>query len=371
MDKLYFKNVKELIDEELRNLNVPEEFQNLERFINHGKTSAEFIRWMLKDDDFGIPNEENSLYDIAEMRARHSVVIFLLGLVFRRFEGLFDKIPFIVNMDEGVAEKMWLIASLYHDKAYASEYIRKSDLDYHTTFAPFLLGDKISDQNYKILEGFSLNYPHTLAYPYSTILHYDNYAVEYHKRENTFEKRDHGILGGVMMFSELSKKAVKQNQLSELTIIKACSLAVAQHNIFKSQNQEDDAKYKKHQLYILLSTSNFRIKKEKALLLFLSLVDTIECVKKFSKSQNATESNKWLETLTVLNSITVAISEEQIIIDISELSKRVAKKKDEGLLRILDGYKKSLCDFNTWTEFNCCGEDDVFTITLTSAVGAE
>ena len=149
------------------------------------------------------------------------------------------------------------------------------------------------------------------------------------------------------MYSELSKRALKQNNDSELPIIKACSLAVAQHNIFKSSNKERDKEYKKYDLNTLLSTSTFKIRHEKALLLFLSLIDTIECVKKFSQSQ---KSNRYLETLTTLKSIKLSVSEHEILLDLSELSKRINEKYDFELNNMFDNYINALRTINTWTE---------------------
>ena len=339
MNKHNLKNLYELMEEELHNLNVPEEFCKLNSFITDGKKSALFIRQLLDDESFNIPDERSDLYRIAEMRARHSAVTFLMGLVFRKFAGLFDKIPTIINKDNSFAMQMWLITSLYHDKAYSSEYIKYEYIDYISKFRPFLL----TDDNTK----FSHIYPDTLAYTYADISNYDRYAVSFHQNKPTNEKRDHGILGGIMMYSELSKRALKQNNDSELPIIKACSLAVAQHNIFKSSNKERDKEYKKYDLNTLLSTSTFKIRHEKALLLFLSLIDTIECVKKFSQSQ---KSNRYLETLTTLKSIKLSVSEHEILLDLSELSKRINEKYDFELNNMFDNYINVLRTINTWTE---------------------
>ena len=360
MSKSEFKSLKELMDDELQKLDISRKFTQLEAFINDGKKSAEFIRSMLNDEAFEIPEESTDLYEIAEMRARHSAVTFLMGLVLKRFAGLFDAIPTIVDKEKDLAMQMWLMTSLYHDKAYSSEFIKRSNLDLEKQFSPYLLTDKYDNIKLKVLNEFSYKYPDSLAYTYQMILNYDKYAISYHKNRDSKEKRDHGILGGVMMFSELSKRAMKNGQDKEMPVIKACSLAVAQHNIFKAKPKYDNI-YERFYLDILLSSSSFRIKQEKALLLFLSLVDTVECVKKFSKSQN---SDKFLETLTTLKSIKMTINEKEIVLELSELSKRIKEKKDEELNKALEDYKKSLEGLSTWTEFNISKENDVFSIKL-------
>lgn len=340
------KTLKELMDDELAQMELPPEYRTLELFINDGKKSAKFIRYLLKDDSYNIPNDDSPLYEVAESRARHSAVTFLMGLAFRRFGDLFVQIPSIINYDAEHARNMWLKTSLYHDKAYSSTYLKDTTLDIQKKFLPFLLTDE-HQRNLSSLDQFSYRYPGTLAYTYEEILNYDKYAIEYHQsKNNEDEKRDHGVLGGVMMFSDLAKKAEKSGRLNELPVIKACSLAVAQHNIFKSPNKDHDKKY--HNLNKLLSTSSFQITSDQPLLLFLSLIDTIECVKKLSKGQN---SDKYLKTLTVLKSINVSVQADSIEIDYSALKKEVFAKKDKELIETFDSYLKTVSTLNTWTTF--------------------
>lgn len=342
-----FQSLKDLIEIELQNLKLPSEFQSLEKFITDGKKSAAFIRAIVHDEVFELPDESSELYEVAEMRARHSAVTFLVGLVFKQFGRLFETIPMTINSQNSTAAmQMWLTTSLYHDKAYSSVYIKRKDLDFNKTFDPLLLTDDYNDWQLACLCNYSYLFPDTLSHTYKTILNYDEYAKEYHSTHESDEKRDHGILGGMMMFEELVRKALKLNNLEDLPIIKACCLAIAQHNIFKSERVEDDDIYKRHNLYTLLHDSPFKIQKEKSLLLFLSLVDTIECVKKFSKSQNKA---KYLETLTTLKHIKVAITETQIIVDLSGLAAEIKKKNSDELSKAFASYKNSLISFGTWT----------------------
>lgn len=360
MNENEFQSLKTLIEKELQELSIPVEFKHLDSFITDGKKSAQFIRALLGDKSFDIPEEHTQLYETAEMRARHSAVTFLMGLVFKRFNGLFMKIPTIINQGENLSNQMWLLTSLNHDKAYFSKYIENNRIDLKKKFTPFLLTDEIPNSDLQVLDDFSNKYPDTLAYKYSTILDYDNYAIYYHSTHESKEKRDHGILGGVMMFSELSKRAMNKGK-EELTIIKACSLAITQHNIFKSGSRERDKHYEAYNLHTLLSDSPFRISPDKCLLLFLSLVDTVECVKKFSQKQN---KDKYFETLTTLKYIKMAVTENEISIDLSELSKRIKEKNSEELDKALKSYKEALIGFDTWTELSVSMQKEIFTIKL-------
>lgn len=342
------------MNEELAQMNLPAEFNRLENFITDGKKSAEFIRFLLKDESYRLPDEQDSLYDTAELRARHSAVTFLMGLVFRRFGGLFEAFPVEENWDEKTAVRMWLITSLYHDKAYSSEYIKRPKLEYREKFLPYLLTDDY-EGGYSELNGFSTRYPKYLAYTYEEILNYDRYARKYHQEKQSDEKLDHGILGGIMVFSDLAKKAIRRKTVDELPVIKACSLTVAQHNIYKSDGKNRDKLYRKYFLERLVSTSDFRITPEQPLLLFLSLIDTVECVKRLSKHENTGE---YLHTTTVLKSIKLDVQPDRLEIDFSSLWGEIAgRKKDKGLnaekslSENFEQYLGNLKNLEKWTVF--------------------
>lgn len=119
------------MSKELDNLKIADEYKSLDKILSNGKESAKFIRELIRDD-YELPDETSNLYNTAKMRARHSVITFLMGLVFKNFEGLFDSIPSIIKNPESneISMHMWLITSLYHDIAYHSTYIAKSTLNY-------------------------------------------------------------------------------------------------------------------------------------------------------------------------------------------------------------------------------------------------
>ena len=96
----------------------------------------------------------------------------------------------------------------------------------------------------------------------------------------------------------------------------------------------------------------------------MSLVDTIECVKKFSKSQNKA---KYLETLTTLKQIKIVVTETQIFVDLSGLSKEIKKKKNDDLDKAFISYKKALRGFDNWTVLSAesnLGNDNLIAIHL-------
>ena len=167
-------------------------------------------------------------------------------------------------------------------------------------------------------------------------------------------------MGGVITFYNSIRKIKKSGcNENEILIAEASSLTIAQHNIFKSSSKECDRKYPEGLLKKLGHDSSFRINRKTPLLLLLSLVDTIECVKKFGKKDQEDNGNKSFEALTVLKSIFVFSDKEKIEIDLSEFAKKMKKK---GIDK--EEYWKSISTLSNWTELKVTEKDDVFTIVL-------
>lgn len=361
MNSLY-----DLINNELAWLkkNGYTQYDSLDLFITSDERSAEFISSLTGSFKFETPAEDSQLYQIARGRARHSAITFLTGLVFREFAGLFNKIDDILKKDN-TAFKLWLMTSLNHDRGYTSEYITQGDLDYKTKFKYYLLSGKC--EGVEALEGYDDKYPESLAYTYQEIKQYDKYARTYHKKDSDGRRLDHGILGGIILFHTLIQKYLKskssqQNNIEPL-VIKTSALTIAQHNIFKSCDPKCDKAYLQHHLERLVSDSDFVIESSHTLLLLLSLVDTIECVKKYSKQENG---DKYLQSITVLKNIMVDVSADELVVDYSKLAERELKitKKNEICGRIV----ANVYDLRKWTCFDVSEQGYKMTVVLNRAV---
>lgn len=357
------KSLLDLMDDELHRLPLPLKYTSVSEFINDDESSATFIRDLLKDDDFQTPDKASDIYDFAKTRARHSAITFLMGLVFRRFAGIFPLIPQTATLpthsDKKTSDqalRMWLITSLYHDKAYYSEYIKSGSLDYRKTFKYFLLTDDYSDERLECILNYRHNCPRAFAHTYANILSYDQYARNYHAREkDSIEKVDHGILGGVIVFNDLVRKSFKSpKSTEELPAIKACCLTIAQHNIFKSDSAQRDKLYPSDLSYLYHDT-DFRIERTTPLLLFLCLVDTLECVKRFSKGENDKTS---LQTMTVLSSINISVTQDTIIIDYAKLRKRIKEKNNPAFTSNYERYYDGIRNLHEWTAFYATARND-------------
>ncbi len=358
-EELIMKSLYDLINEELVWLakNKYTKYDNLDLFITDDKKSADFINSLTESFEYETPDNDSQLYQIAIGRARHSAITFLTGLVFKKFLGIYDDINNILGQPD-TAFKLWLMTSLNHDRGYTSAYITQGELDYNKKFKYYLLSRNYAD--IPLLDEYDNKYPNSLAYTYQEINGYDRYARLYHKNDSDGRRLDHGILGGMLLFNTLINKHIKspQNSIDPL-IIKTSSLAIAQHNIFKSSGEKSDKKYIDHGLARLVSTSNFVIEQNCALLLLLSLVDTIECVKNYSKKENEKNS---MHTTTVLKNIMVDVFENEIVIDYSKLSEKEITTR--GNNDICKSVVKNIIDLKKWTCFNVDNQKYTITVSL-------
>ena len=112
-----------------------------------------------------------------------------------------------------------------------------------------------------------------------------------------------------------------------------------------------------------MSDSDFVIESSHTLLLLLSLVDTIECVKKYSKQENG---DKYLQSITVLKNIMVDVSADELVVDYSKLAERELKitKKNEICGRIV----ANVYDLRKWTCFDVSEQGYKMTVVLNRSV---
>lgn len=186
-------------------------------------------------------------------------------------------------------------------------------------------------------------------------MNYYQYSITLHKID-TKEKVDHGILGGRLSFDRLIKKYIKKQKedIEELKTIKEACLAIAQHNIFKSSNKNNDKLYISYGLQHLTSDSKFRINNNTPLLYFLSLIDTVECVKKLSREIS---KDAYLESQTVLSNMKIELLADSITLNYDGIVSAIRKKEKNnenarGLMDSFNSYYDAVLSLNQWTDFN-------------------
>lgn len=329
-----------------------ENIKGIEDFISDDKACADIIKYLLKTDFIEYPDKKDEIYDVAQGRARHSLINYLLGCIFKPFGSLYQSFYMLVdhnNIDKNESKIIWLLTALYHDIGYFLKALSDKDYNYRNNFTYYLYedSDQITDPTYS----FADTHSDSLAYTYDEIEEYDIFNRQQRENWGGIEKVNHGILGGAYIFNKTMKKFSTKASYSSREIIrsKVFSLAIGQHNIFKSDKVEDDHRLPPLLINKLSSDSDYRIDSSTPLLLFLSLVDTIECTKKFSKKENDKHS---LQTLTVLKSIDIDVTSEKVIVDYSRLREHISTRDDANdLCEVLENYEKNVVELGNWTSF--------------------
>lgn len=288
-------------------------------------------------------------------RAKHIIVTFLLGLGLKNIFDLKESIDSDIRYNS-----IWIQSSMLHDYGYFIDEYKQSDLTIDDITSKYnLLTDEYNgvfdDLNGLTKSGYKCYFP----YEYEEIIKYFNYKKKYSKEIN-----DHGIVGGCLAFEKYCIRVAKYDKkFYELKGIhyrpsheinrqqKIACYTAATHNIFKSSTKKTDKKYLEFDLKNLLSTSKKRIKVKNKLLMLLSLVDTIECSKRFSKRENP---NEYLFQKTILENVVISTSNNSITIDYSNLFLHISKRKNnEALKRSFNYQMNSVKTIYKWTDFKC------------------
>lgn len=359
-----------LMDEALKSKEMFQEYASLEEMITNEKECAGLLRKILDDQSFVIPNGKH--YDIAQGRAEHSVINYALGLVFKDFADLFNTIDYIMAermiKDKKGAEEAWFSVALNHDVGYFSKHILDENFDYSKEHKYNLYKD-VYKENYEIkyncLNGMSSYVPELYAFTYEEILEYDEKDRIRRKKSSDYEKINHGIYGGAYFFDKMLRKFDRKGITDKeaIKMVKAVAITIAQHNLYKSNSVKNNYFYPSKLHY----ESTFVIDKKYPLLLFLALIDTIECVKKLGKTNNR---KSFFQAKTVLKSISVKVNLHSIDIDYSELKSRLVNKKNESLNQNYNSYIEGVKGLSTWTclKVECTDNEDVIKIYMDNVI---
>lgn len=290
-------------------------------------------------------------------RASHIVATWLLGIGLAKHFGLNHTNSSFNNL---FFDQIWLLSAVAHDYGYFKNELKNTKIDLSgfkeynllTTsyFQPFLkcLNHMETTDEFKSYFSYSYdeikNYFEFSKFYYSTLASISNY-----------EMCDHGIIGACTLFNEYCQKCQEEfnkglEQSDTVTKIhKIACIIAASHNIFKSDSTEKDKIYKEFGLINLLSTSPIRITKSNNILFLLSLVDTVECTKRFSAKENPKE---YLQQKTVLNRIRISEVNNGIVVDFNNLLDYLKnERKNNNMVEKLMKHLQSVDSLKNWTAF--------------------
>ncbi len=332
------------------------------------------FRKLLKDEslcmkliDAIIEDDDAVVVRYNQNRASHILITWLLGIGFGKvFKfNIFDHDDaFLKNY----YYRLWSLTAMIHDYGYFEKEMQKSGLDlYELTKQYNLLTDKYDVHDKDINKAQLLQclnnlsshdyYKKFFSYTYDEIKGYYKYSQEYHLNNPSEdgEMSDHGIVGGCIVFSKYCKKCLKSiikglYPSNTITIQqKIACFTAASHNVFKSPNKDIDKSYIKAGLTRLLSFSPKIVTKDNTLLSLLSLVDTVECTKRFSKKSNP---KQYLVQETVLKNICIEEYDQYIIVDFSKLADYIQYERKNGeMIEKLRKHIDGILSISSWTDY--------------------
>lgn len=301
-------------------------------------------------------------------RASHILITWLLGIGFSRLSKLSGSIQGFEKENFNV---LWLQTAMLHDYGY----LRKEIKDEKLTLADItknydLLTDTYYEWPFRYLNNMSesQDYRHFFSYKYYEIEAYFDCSKEYHLEINDpIETNDHGIVGGCIAFQKYCER-IKRNKsiesdLTTMLIQKIACYIAASHNIFKSSDTKTDRKYSRYGLYRLRSFEPAIVNETNSILLLLSLVDTIECTKRFSAKKNP---KAYLIQSTTLKKVEVIVTDSSLIVDYSELYKYLEnERKNYGMVDTLLKHVDGVLKISSWTSFATHGDINDFRVEIT------
>lgn len=239
-----------LMDKALKSKKMFLEYSSLGEIIADEKKCASILRRVLNDESFEIPNGKH--YEIVQGRAEHSMINYVLGLVFREFADLFECIDVVVEKNimrnKKAADEAWFSVALNHDVGYFRKHILDENLDYEKVHKYYLFKDdyvEAYERKYDCLNGMSSQVPALYAFTYSEILEYDVKDRERRRNSSGYEKINHGIYGGADFFDRMLRKFDKEDIIENeaVKMVKAVAITIAQHNLYKSNSTENNHFY--------------------------------------------------------------------------------------------------------------------------------
>lgn len=312
-------------------------YPDFDKVISCDESAVIVINSLLHDSGFS--NFVN-FTDKVLKRPRHIVSVWLMGLVFSKI-GDMNKGCHPLYGDEDFY-LLWLLTAIIHDYGYFLDEVTKNVVS-NLVSDCYLFGTKKMQDVFSPIK--EEKYKSILSYDIDTISKYYHYSLDYHKKKGDLEKADHGIVGGCKAFDDYYNWWIKrmprynESQRNEEIYKMACAL-VAQHNIYKSSDEETDEEYGKWGLYSILSTSPVSVTKDNKMLSLLCLVDTVDVNKREEVSNNV---YKLIAASCDNNEIRIGY--DQYIN--TETSIEKGKK--------IDIYKATL-GLKTWTEYKTTSE---------------
>lgn len=363
---------------------------NPRSIIDNVEKSYVFVRKCLMTRNKGemFDNASNFLSTKKANRFNHIAETFALGMLLSKFSNLEEKICNQFNESTFDFENYWLLIALLHDYGYYKPDIDQSIVDKEIR----KIGSDIHEYDY---DNITYSYKKRINKTYleNTIFNYFRYRVNPDSKD---EKYDHGIVGGINGYNSLIKswkKTIRKievphyvfkndghirlikdkegkviNRLfyseNDISIYKQICYDIMQHNMWKPSTKRIPI-YEDFDLYELIDM-NKRIGDDNPMLMLLSLVDTIEFIKRFCTIDESNKTNRMKHNpSSIANRISIQINRNQIKIIFPELFNFVKSglEFDDKGKSEYDKWIESIVGLRSWVDIDTSSTDNSITIT--------
>jgi len=287
--------------------------------------SEEFIEHYFNVSEKNIPDNLTLKKLSDKKRIDHSLYVYFIGTILIK-NGIFKNIENIIEKKDDVLY-YWFLIAMFHDFGYMIELDSiKYILNKSNSFYPlkYNYNLKIYPIEYNLFEHKFISRNHEINSIEKCSLYSPNTFKLYYKyRIEQMFSLDHGILGGLLLYNFLcenyfNRRNTAENKIknkdnneeifewnkrtfqkTDFDIYAYCSYAIAQHNIYRSDNGTTSVKYLAYGLDELIGTDKKFNKNKNPFSFLLGLVDTIEVTKRdinfedinivFNKKQNRIE----------------------------------------------------------------------------------
>ena len=233
---------------------------------------------------------------------------FGLGLVFADFCNIKHKIAvqhhyFKDDIEYEVFRYIWIAVSFFHDYGYLVSRKKYGDID---------------DIN-KIKVDYNI-FKSSAKSRYDKSLYIQYYKEMYKKNKGSIEIGDHGVLGGYLLYDIINRYENTPYSADDICY------RIMEHNIWKK-----DKDYSHDNPYFQIGKTSFeKIGIDESLLFLLSIVDTVEPTKKYSKYKDVEANNyKYIYPKTIADKILCNVDENKIEIDVSQVANEIKNRNKD------------------------------------------
>jgi hypothetical protein len=332
--------------------------------INNRDKCVDYINNLLIKDKNYVSITKKTLKEELDYRVKHTLFSFGLGVYLATYKGLKAKITEKYKRYSKYPNKItfinvWLSACLYHDYGYfISDEFEGCDT---------LEKINVSENIFKYFDSSERESPIKSRYSEELYKVYYTRQYKFHKKNDSTEIGDHGILGGYVLFDrlcvQLDKALVEETDKVEVdfninsyesifkpqkgmkTYYQEFCYTIMEHNIWRLPvNKNSEGMFRE------ITGKNFPkiTDNQEPLLFLLSLVDTIEFIKKYCvyKDRDTSKIESMFPT-TACRYININMKKDVIEFSVFGLNQQLKRR---NINKTEDDWKDSVYSLHNWVE---------------------